>query len=313
MIIIFFPFVAFVERILPGAANFVVTNSSEAAKFSSEIGSKPFIGSHIAAAHTIFNVTNVILFAMLIPLLVKICEKIIPEPVNLSSSEISNFKHIGSHAVDTPSIGIAETEEKIKRMYELVCSNSILVKKIMENGENSSENCDSVLSNEKHLDIYKKHITEFLVTLSSHSLSERDAHYIGDLLTLTHNIEKFGDNLEHIALIFDKINRKKIDFPENMKLPIIEIFDSNIEFFEEAYTTFNKFGTSENILSSTQVINRRIKKQIKDSKKGLVKKLDKKMLKDGPILQIMDILNYIDGLRSESYNISEVISGTKLT
>ena len=44
-----------------------------------------------------------------------------------------------------------------------------------------------------------------------------------------------------------------------------------------------------------------------------MKRLDKKMLKDGQILQIMDILNYIDGLRSESYNISEVTSGTKLS
>ncbi|MEN8222985.1 MAG: Na/Pi cotransporter family protein [Acidobacteriota bacterium] len=313
MIIIFFPFVAFVEKIIPGVSNFIVSDSAEALKYSAAIGAKPFIGSHIAAAHTIFNVSNVVFFTMLIPLLAKVCEKIIPTPKNLNSLEIHDFKHIESYAVDTPSIGIAETEKKIDIMFELLCNSSSHVKKIMDDGENSTDICDSVLSIEKHLDSYKKHITEFLVTLSSHSLSEKDSHYIGDLLTLTHNLEKFGDNLEHIALIFDKINRKKIDFPQNMKIPILEIFDANIEFFEEAYSSFHKSGPSENILNRTQVINRRIKKSIKDSKKGLVKKLDREMLKDGPILQIMDILNYIDGLRSESYNISEVTSGTKLT
>ena len=37
MILIFFPFVVFIEKIIPGVSNFVIANSSEAVKFSSEI------------------------------------------------------------------------------------------------------------------------------------------------------------------------------------------------------------------------------------------------------------------------------------
>ena len=312
MLVIFSPFVIFVEKIIPGASNFVVSNSSEAMKYGAAIGVKPFIGSHIAAAHTIFNVSNVVLFTMLVPFLAKLCEKIIPEPVGLKSMEVPDFSHIDALVIDTPSIGIAETEKKIDRMYELLCTSSEQVKNIIVNEQNSADLCDSVLNIEKHLDSYKKHITEFLVTFSAHSMSEKDSHYIGDLLTLTHNLEKFGDNLEHIALIFDKMNRKKVEIPKDMKSSISEIFDGNIDFFKESFSTFHNFGSGENVLNRTQVINRRIKKQIKEFKKDLVKRLDKIMVKDGQILQIMDILNYIDGLRSESYNISEVISGTKL-
>lgn len=313
MVVAFFPLVSFVEKIIPGSANFTINNSSDALKYGAGIGVKPFIGSHIAAAHSIFNVSNVVFFTFLIPLLVKVCEKIIPEPEGMKSLEVHDFSHIEAHVVDTPTIGIAETEKKIDRMYELICSSSDHVKELVGKENNSTEICDKVLNIEKHLDSYKKHITEFLVTLSSHSLSEKDSHYIGDLLTLTHNLEKFGDNLEHIALISDKMNRKKLVLSEEMKLSILGILDANVEFFKDSFSSFAKFGSGENLLNRSQVINRRIKKQIKESKKMLFNRLEKKMICDIPILQIMDIHNYLDGLRSESYNISEVTSGTKLT
>jgi len=312
MIIIFFPFVTFIEKIIPGASDFVISNSSEAVNYSAAIGVKPFIGPHIAAAHTVFNVSNVALFTLLIPFLAKVCERLIPEPAMIKSREVHDFSHIDTLQMESTSLGIAETEKKIDRMYELLVTSSGSVKEIAENGQNSADLCDSVLNIEKHLDTYKKHITEFLVTLSAHSMSEKDSHYIGDLLTLTHNLEKYGDNLEHIALIFDKINRKKIQIPADIQRTIMDIYDLNVSFFKESFSTFHDFGSGENILNRTQVVNRRIKKLIKESKKDLMKRLDKPMVKDGQILKIMDILNYIDGLRSESYNISEVVSGTKL-
>ena len=312
MVAVFFPFVSLVEKIIPGAANFTITTHSEVVTYGVEMGTKPFIGSHIAAAHSVFNISNVILFTFLIPLLVKVCEKIIPEPPGSDPREIHDFSHIDSHGTVIPSVGIAETERKIQRMYELNCSSSGHVRELLQNGEMSADLCDTVLSTEKHLDSYKKNITEFLVHLSAQSLSEKDSHHIAELLTMTHNLEKFGDNLEHIALISDKMNRKKVEFPQDMKLLILGILDLNVSFFKESFSSFNKHGVSENILNKTQIINRRIKKQIKELKKELFKKLDRKMVKKVPVLQIMDILNYIDGLRSEAYNISEITSGTKI-
>ncbi len=311
IVILFFPFVKLVENVIPGVADFTITNGKDALKYGAEIGSKPYIGAHIAAAHSIFNISNVVIFSFLIPLLTTICKKIIPEPAEDKVGEIHDFSHIDSQVFETPSIGIAETEKKLNRMYGLINQSAQHVEDIIHSDEGTPEICDKVLKNEKHLDSYKKHITEFLITLSSHSLSEKDSHYIGDLMTLSHNLEKFGDNLEHIALICDKINRKNLRLPEEMRSSLFNIFKTNIEFFDLSFSTFSDSGDGEEFLSRSQIINRRIKKLIKDSKKTLFKSLNKNLSENSSVLQYMDILNYLDGMRSEAYNISEIAAGTK--
>ncbi len=307
----FYPFIHLVEALIPGSANFTIRTSMEATKFGGAIGTKPFIGSHIAAAHSIFNITNVFIFAFLIPLLAKICEKIIPEPKIVKDISIPDFSHIETSAFEVPALGITETEKKLEQMAQIIVESSKNVKDLLNNNNDRTGLCDKVLEYEKILDNYKKVITEFLISLSSASLSEKDSHYIGEYITLTHNLEKFGDHLEHIALILDKLNRKKLKFPDEMSRDIKNIFKSNIDFFQNSFDILSFEDKNPERLEKYQVINRRIKKKIKDSKKRLFERIGRNYCQEDFVLRFMDVLNYLDGMRSQAFNISEITAGTK--
>ncbi len=311
VLIFFYPFIGFVKMIIHGNADFVIQTTADAAKFGGAIGTKPFIGSHIAAAHSIFNISNVIIFSFLIPLLARICEKLIPVPEETAEIKVPDFSHIETSAFEVPSLGITETEKKLEQMSGLILESSENVNTILGRENNLKHLCDKIFEREKILDQYKKVITEFLINLSSASLSENDSHYIGEYITLTHNLEKFGDHLEHIALIMDKLNRKKLKLPEEMSTELQKILSSNIDFFKFSFGIFSLKGKPVEGLEKSQVINRRIKKSIKDAKKKLFVKMSKKSGREGTIIQYMDILNYLDGMRSQAYNISEITSGTK--
>lgn len=308
----FSPFVAAIERIAPGVSDFTVKTADQAAQFGTAIGTKPFIGRHIAVAHTLFNVSNVIIFAMLVPLLAKVCRKIIPEPRVPGEQRVTEFTHIDSSLIETPALGIAESEKKLIVMAEKVAKSALVVTDMISNGGSTQRVlCDKVLESEKVIDEYQKNITAFLVTLSSGALSERDANRIGHYMTLSHNLEKYADHLEHIALILDKTDRNQVTITDDARENLMEIFKENTNFFSASFNALTENVEPATFMERAQVMNRRVKKLVKSAKFDHFARIRSKQCKNEAAIYFMDLLNYLDGMRSQSYNIAEVTTGTK--
>lgn len=309
---IFFPFIRLVDKVVAGNAEFVVSTAQQAAVYGEAVGAKPFIGQHIAMAHSLFNITNVVVFAFFVPMLARICERIVPEPKKKREPRAIQFSHIDFSLIDTPALGIAESEKELQVMARRVSKSSELVGDIIKGGENRRQLCDKVLREEKAIDEYQKYVTEFLVTLSSSALSEVDANHVCNYMTLSHNLEKYADHLEHITLIFDKIDRKNMKLPDEARERIDKIFSENVNFFNYSLKALKENVDAQTFMSKSQVINRRVKKIIKETKVAHLSAVGrKKIVKNDEAIHYMDILNFLDGMRSQAYNISEVASGTK--
>jgi phosphate:Na+ symporter len=308
---LFYPFAALIETMVPGLADFTIKTAEQAAQYGAAIGTTPFISQHIAMAHTLFNIINVVLFVALVPLLASFCRKLIPEPKLKHEIRASEFTHIDSSLIETPALGIAESEKKLVVMAEKVAKSSLMVQDIISSEEFQKELCDGVLKTEKVIDEYQKHITEFLVALSSSALSESDANHIGNFITLSHNLEKYADHLEHIALIFDRIERQELILSEDARASVIEIFQENSNFFNASFNALTNHVDPHHFMENAQVINRRVKKLVKAAKMDHFVRLSKKKCKNQLAIHYMDLLNYLDGMRSQAYNIAEVTTGTK--
>ena len=311
-LMVFFPFVRLIESMVPGFSDLTVKTAEQAAHYGSEIGTKPLIGAHIAMAHTVFNVVNVIIFVGLVPLLAKLCEKIIAEPKKPKEIRAVAFSHIDQSIINTPALGIAETEKELQLMGEKVVKSALMVQDIISSETSQKKLCDKVLREEKIIDEYQELITEFLVSLSARALSEKDAHHVGDYMTLAHNLEKYADHLEHITLIFDKIDRKSMELSEEARKYVTDIFKENTSFFNRAFNVLTEPVDARTFMEKAQVRNRRIKKLIKDAKLDYFTRLRKKKTsKNEASVHYVDILNYLDGMRAQAYNIAEIATGTK--
>jgi phosphate:Na+ symporter len=311
VLVLFYPFVKIVEGLVPGVADMTATSAGQAAQYGVDIGAKPYIGQHIAMAHSLFNISNVIIFTALIPFLAKVCEKIIKEPKRELEYRAIEFSHIDSSLIETPALGIAETEKKLIVMAQKVAKSALIVQDIIASHTPQKELCDQVLQGEKVIDEYQKHITEFLVHLSSSALSESDAHHIGNYMTLSHNLEKYADHLEHITLIFDRMNRQGLELNGDARETLERLFRENANFFNTSFNVLTERVEPLTFLEKAQVINRRIKKLIKSAKLEHFERLNKRKCKNQVGIHYMDLLNYIDGMRAQAYNIAEVTTGTK--
>ena len=194
------------------------------------------IPRQIANAHTIFNVLNTILLLPFIPILAKLCEKILP----LKNSKVK-YQKLEPHLLDTPPIALAQTTSSLRQMLKkawkmIDCSLKIYI----ANDEKNQSIVKQLEKREADIDERQKDITEYLSQLMRRDLTQKEAEQIPMLLHCTNDVERIGDHTELIRAITEKLNDDHIRFsPEaekefkHLHSLLSNLADSSIELLEK--------------------------------------------------------------------------------
>jgi phosphate:Na+ symporter len=293
ILIVFYPFRDLVDWITPGNA---VSN----------------IMVHIAMGHTIFNILNLIVFLPAVPILAKIVTSIFPDKKSEEYGLPESFVNIDYNLIETPSMGILESEKELVVMAGLVKENLELLRDMSIDEKDASEKiCESILRNEDRIDKYQYFITKFLVTLSSRALAFQDASKVGNYISLAHNLEKIADYTEHIASITEKVVRKKLKLSDVARDRINGLLDENINFFCKSIEILKQGDLVPGHYDEAVFRSVKIKKMIKDAKLEHFERLREEVCKGDAAIHFIDILNNFDAMRSDNFNIAEVVSGHK--
>ena len=293
ILIVFYPFRDLVDWITPGSS---VSN----------------IMVHIAMGHTIFNVLNLIVFLPVVPLLTRIVTTIFPDKKSEEYGLPESFVNIDYNLIKMPSMGILESEKELVVMAGLVKKNLELLRGMSINSKDGAEKqCESIIKNEERIDKYQYYITKFLVTLSSRALAFKDAAKVGNYISLAHNLEKVADYTENIASITEKIVRKKLALTDVARERINTLLDENIEFFCKSIEILELGEFVPEHYDDAILRSMRIKKLIKEAKLEHFERLRQKVCKGDAAIHFVDILNNFDAMRSDNFNIAEVVSGKK--
>jgi Na+/phosphate symporter len=149
------------------------------------------------------------------------------------------------------------------------------------------------------------------VTLSSRALAFQDASKVGNYISLAHNLEKIADYTEHVASITEKVMRKKLKLSDIARDRINGLLDENIEFFNKSIEILKQGDMVPGHYDDAVLMSVKIKKMIKDAKLEHFDRLRKEVCKGDAAIHFVDILNNFDAMRSDNFNIAEVVSGRK--
>ncbi len=293
MLTVFYPFKNLVEMITPGLSSINLT-------------------VHIAMGHTLFNVINLVVFLPLVGPLAKLVNSIFPDKAKKDDDLPENFISIDYNMIETPSMAIMESEKELLVMSEYVINSMNLLRQMpVKEQDKAVEICDIILKNEDRIDKYQFYITQFLLSLSSRALTLKDANIVGSYIGLAHNLEKVADYVENISAIIDKMRRKQIDFSNNAVEIINRILDENISYFSESMEFFKSDVKTASYTEKALTKSIRLKKMVKDAKIEHFDRIREKVCQGGAAIHFIDILNNLDAMSSENYNIAQVVSGKK--
>jgi Na/Pi-cotransporter len=251
---------------------------------------------HVANAHTVFNIMNVVLFIGFTGLMARICERVIPEGV---SDRESVLQYLEPKLLATPSIALQQAVNEVEYMVrkgqkslnescELICG-----------GPASLE--AKVLEREELIDRLQKEITEYLVDLSRRDLDSREAATIPLIIHMVNDAERLGDHAEEIVGLHGMLVEREVKLsPQNIQ--VIRDFQRRLD--EEFNVNIQAMRDSDlESVKRAMKIHEEIRKSAVDITDRQVNGMNDKEFMGAMIF--LDILVHLERVSDHLLNIAE--------
>lgn len=253
----------------------------------------------IAHSHTIFNVVNTVIMLPLIPVLIKIVNKIIPG----EDDEKMGPKYIDERLLETPVIAAGQViKETIRMANKAKKSLEMSMKAFLNNDESLSE---KVYENEALINTLEECITTYLVDLSKCELSYKEKSIVSATFHIVNDIERIGDHAENLAdLTVQKVN-KKLDYTEEAIEEIKTMYNTTIKALDIAIDSYE----NRDILKakSIQEVEAEIDKQQKKYRDLHIKRLHEGSCNAYTGAIYLDLLSNLERIGDHATNIAESV------
>ncbi|MFW9871227.1 MAG: Na/Pi cotransporter family protein, partial [Candidatus Thorarchaeota archaeon] len=212
----------------------------------------------LANAHTIFNVLVSFIFVPFVGLLVKFCERLIPD----KEGEVIGKHFFDDEMLHLPQAALMESERETLRTAEKTIAMIILSKNALLSRD--LEDARNVIRLEDEVDESCRSTEEFIDKIREEELNKEQAIWRIKLLAILTDIERVGDLASNIAeFVIDKM-KNGIFFSNEAVRELGEMFD----LVEETYSTAIKsLGTrnkelarvAERLEDDVDVMERKLK------------------------------------------------------
>lgn len=257
----------------------------------------------IATAHTMFNVSNVIIFTPFIGILADFLTKIVKDDEEKVSDRIT---HIDELMLKTPSVVVGQTKTEVLNMGKNISEMFNTLKEIYQTNKSITEDeVKRMRKIEDDLDLYQKEITTAnFIILNNKNITDNLKLDTKNNLEVCDEYETISDYLMRIINSLKRLQDNNIPLTEEEKNTLSTMNRDTEELFRNintAYATKNK----EMMLRSIEKANT-ITENYRVAK-------DKHLINAGchetPIALLttsyMDTLNYYRRVRDHIYNIIE--------
>jgi len=213
----------------------------------------------IANAHTIFNVIVSFLFIPFVGLLVKFCEKLIPD----KEGEIIGKHFFDEEMLHIPQVALIEAEREVLNTAEKTIQMILLSKDALLT--NNTEDAKTVARLEDEVDESCRDTEEFIDKIREENLMKHQAIWRVKLLAILTDIERVGDLASNIAeFVIQKLENGGIEFSPEGKDALSEMFELVTETYStsiKSLQTKNKdlANVAERLEDKVDVLERKLK------------------------------------------------------
>ena len=194
----------------------------------------PDIARQCANFHTVFNVTNTIIFLPFTSFFVMLATKIIPgKDIEIDLGP----RHLEKHLLNTPPIAFEAATKEVVHM-------ATIAKEMTQDAmsgffEHNRAAFNLVSRKEAAVDNLQESISQYLIELTQHELSEEISRKIPSMLHTVNDIERIGDHAENLVELAERrldgnmpLTHHAIEELKNMFSQLIKMFDMAIKALE---------------------------------------------------------------------------------
>lgn len=257
------------------------------------------IPRQIANAHTIFNITNTLVWLPFTGVLASLATKL----VRGSDADMHRgAKYLEHHALRTPSVALELAEKEIAHMAEI--ARNMLDDAYTAFMDKNLDILDRIQKNEELVDELEPLIVEYLATLLSQStLTDKQSKRLTGLMHTATDIERVADHAMNIGEAAEAIVEQKLPFSDLAVEEISSMFKRVVEMFDTALAALykNDKKKTDNVVKIEEEIDK-TKAQLRQNH---IERINEGKCFPGSGIVYIELLSDLERIADHSTNIAE--------
>ncbi|GAE32076.1 Na/Pi cotransporter family protein [Halalkalibacter hemicellulosilyticus] len=257
----------------------------------------------IAFAHGIFNVSNALIQLPFIAVLAWIVMKLIPGE---DSAIPYKTVHLDEQFIrQSPAIALGQGKKEVLRMAEL--SEKGLEEVSHYFRTQGKKHGELIPQYEDAINNLDKKITDYLVQVSSHSLSGADSNIHHMLMNTVRDLERIGDHMENMMELIEYQIVNKVKFSDLAVSGLEEMFELTISTLRQSIRALE----SGDLTEARAVLEKeeKIDKMERDLRKKHIKRVNENQCTGSAGIIYVDIVSNLERVGDHAVNIAEEVIG----
>ncbi|MCA1039109.1 Na/Pi cotransporter family protein [Bacillus infantis] len=257
----------------------------------------------IAFAHGIFNTSNTLIQLPFVAALAFIVTKLIPGEDSVVDYKA---KHLDPVFIEqSPSIALGQAKEEVLRM------GSFAVKGLEETNlflkTKLKKHSDSTYQLEEAINNLDRKITDYLISLSTSSLSENESEEHTVLMDTVRDIERIGDHFENIIELIEYQQANKVKITDSAMNDLEDMFALTISTVKESLESLdhNDKEAARHVVKKEEEID---KMERKLRKQHIIRMNEGTCTGQAGIVYV-DIISNLERIGDHAVNIAEAVLG----
>ena len=260
----------------------------------------------VALSHTAFNIANVILLIPFTTVLARVLVRVMPDT---AEKEVPHLKFLDIRMLDTPAMGIQQSQKEIVRMGAIARKMLIRLKDVIRKRGRDEVSEGKIFRREDVLDLVQKEVVEFLSSLLSGNVPHEVMDDGRKQLRMADEYESIGDYITTLLKLNLKMRKGEMEMMATTRNEILELHGR----LQEYISMINDAVTENNvrIVLKAQSRGDEITHLIKEYRTNHLERVEKGDISPLKSLIITDMLNAYRRVKDHALNIAEVLAGEK--
>jgi phosphate:Na+ symporter len=260
----------------------------------------------IATTHTLFNVVNTILFLPIVPLVVKLLQRIVPAKTYKEKPRLTD---LDIRMLETPLVAIEQSRIEILKMGDGCRKMLEWQKTLYEQDEPDRTLIDKLNHRERVLDTVHDEVTAYVTGLLSGNVPHSVAEEARRQLRMADEYESVSDYVADLLKFDTKLRADGHRFTEKQRRGLVALND-----LVSAYVVAVNEGNMQqnlNVHDATEAARKHISSDIKRLRRTHLDDLSDHTIPPLVSVAYMAALNAFARVRDHTHNIAETVSGEK--
>lgn len=258
--------------------------------------------TQISAIHTVFNIGTTLLLAPFSAWIIKFAMKVNGLKEIVTEDE-TKLVHLDKRMMSTPAVAVAGAKLETIRLGRIARENLSMAMETLKNHD--EEKIQAVKQKEIVINKVCDSVSEYLVELCVHHLSDKDNEMVTSLLNTISDMERIGDHADNIVELAEAMKEEGISFSEIALGELDEMTKTTLGSYDNAIKALELDEVSYAV--KTAFLEQQVDKMEKELRASHITRLSNAECSVNAGIHFLDLLGNLERVSDHAMNIAQVV------